>query len=292
MTVHEVVAGKIAAGEPLATADIEELAVLPDILALGMLADDARRQACGRRVTYVLVAAYAGGEPIDADAARDAQEIRIIGKPTDLDSAVAIVRAVTEIAGERAVSGFSFADIEQLAPGRDLQRALETLRGAGLVRVAETPVDRLASPEATLEILEASGFPDTRLTVDGTEGGTRVSSILRARALSARFRSVVALSPLPTILNPFKPTTGYEDMRAVALARLAMPSGSAIQVDWRRYGPKLAQVALTFGANDLDNVPATTTIEGRRRTPLAEVRRNIEAGGFEPVERDGRISRP
>ena len=292
MTVHEVVAGKIAVGEPLATADIEELAVFPDILALGMLADDARRQECGRRVTYVLVATYANGEPIDTDAARDARELRIIGKPTDLDSAVAMVRAVAEIAGERAVSGFSLADIEQLAPGRELQGALETLRGAGLDRVAETPVDRLESPEATLEILEASGFPDTRLTVDGTEAGTRVSSILRARALSARFSSVAALSPLPTILNHLKPTTGYEDVRAVALARLAMPSGPAIQVDWRRYGPKLAQVALTFGANDLDNVPATATTEGLRRTPLAEVRRNIEAGGFEPVERDGRISRP
>lgn len=291
MTVHEVVAGKIAAGEPLATADIEELALLQDILALGMLADDARRQACGRRVTYVLVAMYADGEPIDADVARDARELRITGKPTDLNSAVAMVRAVAGIAGERAVSGFSLADIEQLAPGRELQGALETLRGAGLDRVAETPVDRFESPEATLEILEASGFFDTRLTVDGTESGTRVSSILRARALSGHFRSVAAFSPLPSILNPFKATTGYEDVRAVALARLAMPSGLAIQVDWQRYGPKLAQAALTFGANDLDNVPATATTEGPRRTPLAEVRRNIEAGGFEPVERGGRISR-
>jgi 2-iminoacetate synthase ThiH len=29
------------------------------------------------------------------------------------------------------------------------------------------------------------------------------------------------------------------------------------------------------------------TSEGRRRAPREEIRRNIEAAGFEPVERDG-----
>ena len=64
-------------------------------------------------------------------------------------------------------------------------------------------------------------------------------------------------------------------------------------MDWQRYGPKLAQVALTFGADDLDNVsPVDDAPEGRRRAPLEEVRRNIEAAGFTPVERDGRNEAP
>ena len=70
-------------------------------------------------------------------------------------------------------------------------------------------------------------------------------------------------------------------MRAVALVRLALPSVQNIQVDWAQYGPKLAQVALTFGANDLDRV---STIDdetlGRRRTSVEDVRRNIAAAGF------------
>jgi 2-iminoacetate synthase ThiH len=62
-------------------------------------------------------------------------------------------------------------------------------------------------------------------------------------------------------------------------------------VDWLRYGPKLAQVALTFGADDLDCVSATHDApDGRRRAPLEEVRRNIEAAGFSPAERDGRFN--
>ncbi len=74
----------------------------------------------------------------------------------------------------------------------------------------------------------------------------------------------------------------------VALARLAAPSVPSIQVDWRRYGPKLAQVALTFGADDLDGVsPSDDAPEGSRRAPRAEIERNVQAAGLSPVERDG-----
>jgi cyclic dehypoxanthinyl futalosine synthase len=80
-------------------------------------------------------------------------------------------------------------------------------------------------------------------------------------------------------------------VKVVALGRLAAPADTVIQVDWQRYGPKLAQVALTFGANDLDNVsPSDDAPDGRRRAPLEEVRRNIEAAGFTASERDGRIT--
>jgi aminodeoxyfutalosine synthase len=92
-------------------------------------------------------------------------------------------------------------------------------------------------------------------------------------------------------LSAFKPTTGYDDVKAVAIARLAAPQVPHVQVDWLRYGPKLAQVALTFGADDVDGVSASDAApEGRRRAPLEEIRRNIEAAGFEPVERGGRAA--
>jgi aminodeoxyfutalosine synthase len=116
-----------------------------------------------------------------------------------------------------------------------------------------------------------------------------VPAVLRAGELAGRFPVVRAINPLPMSLAAFRPTTGYEDVKVVALARLAAPPAAIIQVDWHRYGPKLAQVALTFGASDLDNVSASDDApDGRRRAPLEEVRRNIEAAGFSAVERDGR----
>jgi aminodeoxyfutalosine synthase len=64
----------------------------------------------------------------------------------------------------------------------------------------------------------------------------------------------------------------------------------SIQVDWSLYGPKLAQVALTVGADDVDGVSAEDDMsEGARRAPLEEIRRNIVAAGQDPVERNGRF---
>ena len=97
-------------------------------------------------------------------------------------------------------------------------------------------------------------------------------------------------APLPRRLNPAVPTTGYDDVKRVALARLTIQNIPSIQVDWSLYGPKLAQVALTVGANDVDAVSAEDeTSEGRRRAPLEEIRRNIRAAAQEPVERNGRF---
>ena len=63
-----------------------------------------------------------------------------------------------------------------------------------------------------------------------------------------------------------------------------------IQVDWALYGPKLAQVALTFGADDLDSVAAAEDeSKGQRRTTPEEIRRAIQAASMTPVERNGRF---
>jgi aminodeoxyfutalosine synthase len=79
-------------------------------------------------------------------------------------------------------------------------------------------------------------------------------------------------------------------VKRVAIARLIVENIPSIQVDWSLYGPKLAQVALTVGADDVDGVsPAEQSPDGRRRAPLEEIRRNILAAAQEPVERNGRF---
>ena len=70
-----------------------------------------------------------------------------------------------------------------------------------------------------------------------------------------------------------------------ALARVVVDNVPSIQVDWSLYGPKLAQVALTMGADDVDGVSPLEGDLGRRRSPIEEIRANIVAAGLEPVER-------
>jgi aminodeoxyfutalosine synthase len=84
------------------------------------------------------------------------------------------------------------------------------------------------------------------------------------------------------------PTTGYDDVKLIALSRLVVNNIDSIQVDWALYGPKLAQVALTMGADDVDGVSAVETGElGTRRSAIEEITRNIRAASLEPHERTG-----
>jgi 2-iminoacetate synthase ThiH len=65
-----------------------------------------------------------------------------------------------------------------------------------------------------------------------------------------------------------------------------------VQVDWLLHGPKLAQVSILYGANDLDGVAAEDDLTlGPRRTPREEIHRQIRAAGAVPVERNGRYER-
>jgi aminodeoxyfutalosine synthase len=219
-----------------------------------------------------------------------AREIRITGAPPSLDVALTAVESARAVAGERAVSGFSWLDVERLADGR-LAHALRELRNRGLDALAELPLDRVDDLAAALERLSEAGYQHVRLTIEKIPAADRLPLFLRASELQDRFPAIQVISPLPAVVHAFRPTTGYEDVKIVAIARLAAPNIPTIQVDWSRYGPKLAQVALTFGADDLDDVAASDDApEGRRRAPLEELRRNIEAAGFSPAERDGRFN--
>jgi aminodeoxyfutalosine synthase len=116
----------------------------------------------------------------------------------------------------------------------------------------------------------------------------------RVRDLQVETGLIRALAPLPLRPDPSRPSTGYDDVKHVAVARLVVDNVETIQVDWIVYGPKLAQVALAFGADDLDRVPAVDDRPelGPRRAPAEEARRNIRAAGLVPVERNGRFEVP
>jgi aminodeoxyfutalosine synthase len=168
---------------------------------------------------------------------------------------------------------------------------LKRLKGAGLDALAELPLDAIPEPGIAVQQLRDAGFEHLRLTVNKAPAETRTDLLLRAFELQEACGIVQSINPLPMALSTFRPTTGYEDVKMVALARLAAPNIPSVQVDWRRYGPKLAQVALTFGADDIDGVSASDDApEGRRRAPLAEIERNVRAAGFAPAERDGRFN--
>jgi hypothetical protein len=286
---RDVLMERVAAGERLSADDIRDLATTPDILALGMLADVVRRRLHDNRTTFVRVADCSLETPAVDAAHAKAQEIRVSGSPVLLSDAIRAIEAI-KAQGNRSVSAFAWSDVERLAPGDSVGAVLKRLHDAGLDSLRTLPLDGQPDAAAVIEQLASAGFTQIRLTVDKAPAETRTSLLLRAGELQDRFGCIHALSPLPMTLATFRPTTGYDDVKMVAIARLAAPNIPTVQVDWQRYGPKLAQVALTFGADDIDGVSASDEApEGRRRAPLEEITRNIEAAGFEPIERTGRF---
>jgi aminodeoxyfutalosine synthase len=282
---------RLEAGDAVPPAELTSLADGPDILPLGMLADALRRRLHDGTVTYVRVLAVPAAVAELSGVPAGTGEVRLVGRPSSLDEAVRAVARVRRAASAVPLTGFSGAVLVDLAgeAGVSLATALDELRASGLDALGEVALDEGSGAEGILEASASVGLAPVRCTI-GRRPSDRLAVFRRAQALQDRFGTVRAIAPLASEPDVARPTTGYDDVKSVALARLAAPGIATVQVDWARYGPKLAQVALTFGADDLDAVtPVDDAPDGRRRAPLEEVRRNIVAAGFVPVERDGRF---
>jgi aminodeoxyfutalosine synthase len=258
-----------------------------DLVAIGTIGDEVRRQRRGIETTFVRVfEAHVEAVPSALPANTTAGELRIVGRPASVEAAAAAVAAMRRLADGTPLFAFSLRDLEELDGSR---QAFERLREAGLDGIAEVPVDLLSSA-AAVRSARAAGLSVLRLTVDHAPDNL-LDLLTAAQTLSLEAQGFHAFAPLPRHVSVTAPTTGYDDVKCVALARLLMDVPS-IQVDWPLYGPKLAQVGLIVGADDIDGVTAAEPgLLGPRRTAIEEVRGNILAAGLQPAERDGRFNR-
>jgi aminodeoxyfutalosine synthase len=262
----------------------------PDLIAIGVRADDVRREMHGTRTTFVRVyEIHVDAPPAALPARLSTGEFRIVGQPASIDAAVAAVRAVAALGGGVPLTAFSLADLQSLA-GSSFSTACRALREAGLDGIAEVQVDRADAQTGTaIEEARRCGLAVTRLTVDAP-AADRIAVALRARELQASAGGFKAFAPLPRTMSISAPSTGYDDVKGVAIARLLATGIESIQVDWSLYGPKLAQFALTVGADDVDGVAAVDPgTLGTRRSPIEEIKGNIRSAGLDPVERNARF---
>jgi aminodeoxyfutalosine synthase len=195
------------------------------------------------------------------------------------------------------LTGFSLGDLLTFVGGDHLELAdlARTLRADGLEAVAEVPLDRLGDTENAIEVVRAvahGGLGAWRATVTRASMTDRLDLIARAIDIQSQTGVLRALAPLPRIDPADTPSTGYDDVRTIAVARIWARSIPAIQVDWPLSGPKLAQVAIAYGADDIDGIAATDDLQlGRRRSPREDMERQIRAAAAVPVERNGRYDR-
>ena len=125
----------------------------------------------------------------------------------------------------------------------------------------------------------------------------RVDHLIKLRELQDETHGFVTFIPLAfhpanTALEHISSTTGFDDIRQIAVSRLMLDNIPHIKAYWIMMTPKVAQIAQRFGSDDLDGTvveekiyhdAGATTSQNLRR---GELLRLIREAGREPVERD------
>ncbi len=125
----------------------------------------------------------------------------------------------------------------------------------------------------------------------------RIDHLCRLRALqdeTGGFQTFIPLAfhPDNTKLAHIKKASVLMDLRTMAISRLMLDNFPHIKAYWIMLGIKTAQIALSYGADDIDGTVVHEKIyhdagsDSPEELAVAELRRLIEETGRIPVERD------
>jgi len=128
----------------------------------------------------------------------------------------------------------------------------------------------------------------------------RVDHFVRLREQQDRtggFQCFIPLAFYPpgTALSNLPGPDGVDSLKTIAVSRLMLDNFDHIKAYWVMLGKQIAQVALSFGANDLDGtitdggeLTHSYSVESNNEVKMskADIVRMIESAGFEAVERD------
>jgi aminodeoxyfutalosine synthase len=125
----------------------------------------------------------------------------------------------------------------------------------------------------------------------------RADHLIRLRTLQDEthgFQTFIPLAfhPTNTPLQHLFTTTGMLDIKQIAISRLVLDNFPHIKAYWQMLSPKIAQISLRFGADDIDGTVIEEKIyhDAGATTPQGMVRKELERlireAGREPVERD------
>lgn len=211
------------------------------------------------------------------------------------------------------IHGFSPPEIVHLSRqwGLSIGEVLVRLRAAGLDSIpgggAEILVDRVrqavsprkCSADEWLAVMEEAHRQGLKTTATMMFGhietiAERIEHLMRLRELQDKTNGFTAFIPWPfqsrNTLIAVDPVGSVEYLRMLALSRIVLDNIPNLQASWVTQGPKVAQLALFFGANDFgstmieENVVAATGIS--YRLSEKEIRRLINDAGYEANRRN------
>jgi len=227
-----------------------------------------------------------------------------------------LVREIKRLRPETHIKAFTAVEIAHLARIERLtvQQVLRALQEAGVealpgggAEVFSNRVRKLLCPEKLsgagwLQVAKGAHKMGIRSNATLLYGhmespAERVDHMLALRRAQDETGGFITFIPLAfqsthTGLSEAKHRTGFTDLKTIAAARLLLDNFVHIKAYWIMLGVKMAQIALFFGADDLDGTVMEERIghmagasSAEAHTP-AELQALIRAAGRVPVQRD------
>jgi aminodeoxyfutalosine synthase len=250
---------------------------------------------------------------------RGATELHIVGglhHKLPFSYYVDVVKWVKEAAPEIHVKAYTAVEIEWFAKidRKPVVEIIQALIDAGLGSLPGGGAE-IFHPEVREQICGAKASTDEWFNVHRTahklglnSNATmlyghidkplhRIDHMVRLRELqdeTGGFQTFIPLAfhPDNSRMDEIPKPSGVMDLKTMAISRLMLDNFPHIKAYWVMLGIKTAQVALSFGADDLDGTVVHEKIyhEAGADTPqevtVAEIRRLIAEAGRDPVERD------
>ena len=227
-----------------------------------------------------------------------------------------LVRGIHELKADLHVKAFTCAEYDFFAKRfkKDLDVVIDDFKAAGVDSLpgggAEVLVERVRrelypkkiSAERWLEVARAAHRHGLRSNATMLYGHVetleeRVEHLCRLRALQDETGGFMCFIPLAfhpenTQIAHLPGPTGFDDLMTIAVARLMLDNFDHVKAYWIMITPRVAQVGLTMGADDIDGTIHEEKIVhmAGAKTPVgltvSELCRLIRDAGREPIQRD------
>jgi aminodeoxyfutalosine synthase len=186
------------------------------------------------------------------------------------------------------------------------EAGLDSMPGGGAEIFAKETRDKIirgkADRDEWLDVMRKAhrlGIPSNATMLYGhiESAEDRVDHLLHLRNLqdeTGGFMTYIPLAfqPWQTEMRHLPETTGFQDLRAIAVGRLMLDNFPHVKSYWIMIGPRLAQAGLSFGADDIDGTVTEEKIAHdagattEQCLSVHDLVRLVREAGRRPIERD------
>lgn len=227
-----------------------------------------------------------------------------------------LLKGIKEVRPEVHIQAFTCVEIAHLAglAGKPVGETLEILKEAGLgsipgggaevfaPRIRELTCEKKLPGKDWIEVAKTAHRHGLHTNATMLYGhietmAERVEHLDALRLAQDETKGFLAFIPLAfhpknTEMSNFSRTTGIDDLKNIAVSRLMLDNFPHIKAYWVMIGPKVAQIALSFGADDMDgtvkeevitHMAGAETEQAIGSTTLVKL---IREAGRKAIERD------